>query len=115
MAHFASEAELEAFLGKLNPTYGQYATALWSNGITTQRQLANADKEDLLAAGVTSAIHAKDIKAAAGTQGQVLASRSCLGFANALLYLQPCYIPSCCHLTMYLSLLLFQPCAHWMM
>ncbi|DBB07453.1 TPA: hypothetical protein ACH3X3_008930 [Trebouxia sp. C0006] len=69
MAHFASEAELEAFLGELNPTYGQYATALWSNGITTQRQLANADKEDLLAAGVTSAIHAKDIKATAGTQG----------------------------------------------
>lgn len=69
MAHFANEAELEAFLGELNPTYGQYATALWSNGITTQWQLANADKEDLLAAGVTSAIHAKDIKATAGTQG----------------------------------------------
>ena len=83
MAHFASEAELEAFLGELNPTYGQYATALWSNGITTQRQLANADKEDLLAAGVTSAIHATDIKATAGTQGQVQASRSCLGLASA--------------------------------
>ena len=69
MARFASEAELETFLGKLDPDYGQYASAVWQNGVRTAHQLANADKEDLLAAGVASAIHAKDIKARAGPQG----------------------------------------------
>ncbi|KAL0033260.1 hypothetical protein WJX77_000951 [Trebouxia sp. C0004] len=68
MARFASEAELETFLGKLDQDYGQYASAVWQNGVRTAQQLANADKEDLVAAGVTSAIHAKDIKARAGPQ-----------------------------------------------
>ena len=68
MPRFASEAELETFLGRLDPDYGQYASALWQNGVRTGHQLANADKEDLVAAGVTSAIHAKDIKARAGPQ-----------------------------------------------
>ena len=62
MARFASEAELETFLGRLDPDYGQYASAVWQNGIRTAHQLENADKEDLVAAGVTSAIHANDIK-----------------------------------------------------
>ena len=65
MARFASEAELETFLGRLDPDYGQYASAVWQNGIRTAHQLENADKEDLVAAGVTSAIHANDIKARA--------------------------------------------------
>ena len=62
-------AELETFLGRLDPDYGQYASAMWQNGVRTAHQLANADKENLVAAGVTSAIHAKDIKARAGPQG----------------------------------------------
>ena len=69
MARFASEAELETFLGRLDPDYGQYAPAVWHNGVRTAHQPANADKENLVAAGVTSAIHAKDIKARAGSQG----------------------------------------------
>ena len=69
MARFASEAELETFLGTLDPDYGQYASVVWRNGVKSAHQLANADKEDLVAAGVTSAIHAKDIKARAGPQG----------------------------------------------
>ncbi len=69
MARFAIEAELETFLVKLDQDYGQYASAVWQNGVRTANQLANADKEDLVAAGVTSAIHAKDIKARAGPQG----------------------------------------------
>ncbi len=69
MARFASEGELETFLGKLDPDYGQYASAVFQNGVRTAHQLANADKEDLVAAGVASAIHAKDIKARAGPQG----------------------------------------------
>ncbi|DBA88518.1 TPA: hypothetical protein ACH3X2_004994 [Trebouxia sp. C0005] len=70
MARFASEAELETFLGRLDPDYGQYASAVWQNGVRTPHKLANADKEDLVAAGVTSAIHAKDMKARAGPQGE---------------------------------------------
>ncbi len=69
MARFANEADLETFLVKLDTDYGQYASAVWQNGVKTANQLANADKEDLVAAGVTSAIHAKDIKARAGPQG----------------------------------------------
>jgi hypothetical protein len=69
MARFANEADLETFLVKLDTDYGQYASAVWQNGVRTANQLANADKEDLVAAGVTSAIHAKDIKARAGPQG----------------------------------------------
>ena len=69
MARFANEADLETFLVKLDTDYGQYASAVWQNGVRTPNQLANADKEDLVAAGVTSAIHAKDIKARAGPQG----------------------------------------------
>ncbi|DBB00040.1 TPA: hypothetical protein ACH3X1_013899 [Trebouxia sp. C0004] len=69
MARFASEAELETFLGKLDPDYGQYAYAVWQNGVRTAHQLANTDKEDLVAAGVTSAIHAKDTNAKGGPQG----------------------------------------------
>ena len=69
MACFANEAELETFLVKLDPDYGQYASAVWQNGVRTANELANADKEDPVAAGVTSAIHAQDIKARAGPQG----------------------------------------------
>ena len=42
MARFASEAELETFLGKLDPDYSQFAAALWHNGVRTACQLANA-------------------------------------------------------------------------
>ena len=78
MAPFASEVELETFLGRLDPDYGQYASAVWQNGVRTAHQLANADKEDLVAAGVTSAIHAKDVKARPGPQGQLLTTASCI-------------------------------------
>ena len=67
MARFASQAELETFLGKLDPDYGQYAAAMWQNGVRTAHHLANAEKEDLVAAGAASAIHAKDIRQ--GPQG----------------------------------------------
>ena len=69
MARFATEAQLETFLGRLDLDYGQYASAVWQNGVKTAHQLANADKEDLVAAGVISAIHAKDIKPRAEPQG----------------------------------------------
>ena len=36
MARFAGEAELETFLGKLNPDYSQFASALWQTGVRTR-------------------------------------------------------------------------------
>lgn len=39
MARFASAAELETFLGRLNPYYGKYASALWHNGVNAASQL----------------------------------------------------------------------------
>jgi hypothetical protein len=42
-----------------------YMRPVWQNGVRTAHQPENADKEDLVAAGVTSAIHANDIKARA--------------------------------------------------
>ncbi|DBA89096.1 TPA: hypothetical protein ACH3X1_016269 [Trebouxia sp. C0004] len=54
-----------------------------ADGIRTAHQLENADKEDLVAAGVTSAIHANDIKAraqqATGTLAGALWNLEALG------------------------------------
>ncbi len=70
MGDFAFVGQLEAFLGNLNANYTKYAASLWDTGeVRCQDQVANADKEDLIAAGVTSAIHAKEIKTRARTQG----------------------------------------------
>lgn len=66
MPHFAIEAELETFLGRLNPYYGKYASTLWQHGVNAASQLANADPDALIAAGVTNAIHATDMKVQAG-------------------------------------------------
>ncbi|KAL0017774.1 hypothetical protein WJX77_002060 [Trebouxia sp. C0004] len=70
MGDFATVGQLEAFLCKLNADYTKYAASLWDIGeVRCQDHLANADKEDLISAGVTSAIHATDIRARARTQG----------------------------------------------
>ena len=42
MARFASEQELETFLGRLDPEYSQFATVLWQNGVRILHQFANA-------------------------------------------------------------------------
>ena len=78
MARFASITDLQAFLGRLDQDYAQYAPALWQQGVRRAEQLVNADKQDLMAAGVKSAIHAKDIKSRAGTQGQSVHTCGCL-------------------------------------
>ena len=69
MARFASEAELEAFLGKLDADYAEYASALWHEGINTPRQLANFTEPHYLACGVRRG-HIDDIKASADTTGE---------------------------------------------
>ncbi|KAL3144391.1 hypothetical protein ABBQ32_004145 [Trebouxia sp. C0010 RCD-2024] len=66
MARFASEAELKAFLGKLDADYAEYASALWHEGIKTPRQLANFTEPHYLACGVRRG-HIDDIKARADT------------------------------------------------
>ncbi|DBA92684.1 TPA: hypothetical protein ACH3X1_002895 [Trebouxia sp. C0004] len=64
MARFASEAELETFLGRLDPDYSQFASSLWQNGVRTARQLANATKPLLLSWGLPE-LYIDDIKATA--------------------------------------------------
>ena len=72
MARFGSEAELAAFLGKLDQDYAQYAAALWQAGTRTARQLSNASKHILLSAGLAE-MHIDDIKVCADNAGQQLA------------------------------------------
>lgn len=69
MARFGSEAELAAFLGKLDQDYARYAAALWQTGIRTSRQFSNASKHILLSADLPK-LHKDDIKASAGHAGE---------------------------------------------
>ena len=70
MARFASEAELESFLGRLDPDYSQFASSLWQNGVRTARQLANATKPLLLSWGLLE-LYIDDIKATADRTGEL--------------------------------------------
>lgn len=71
MARFASAAELESFLGKLEPDYAQYTSALWQHQVRTAHQLANASKSLLLSWGLLE-LHLDDIKARANSAGEHL-------------------------------------------
>ena len=71
MARFASAAELESFLRKLEPDYAQYATALWQHQVQTARQLANASKPLLLSWGLLE-LHVDDLKVRANSAGEHL-------------------------------------------
>ena len=71
MARFASITELEAFLRSLDREYGQYSLPLWQNGVRRPEQIANADKQDLMTAGVPLALYATDIIVRAGRPGQL--------------------------------------------
>ncbi|DBB13138.1 TPA: hypothetical protein ACH3X3_005862 [Trebouxia sp. C0006] len=66
MARFASAAELESFLRKLEPDYAQYASALWQHQVRTAHQLANASKSLLLSWGLLE-LHVDNIKARANS------------------------------------------------
>ena len=70
MARFAGEAELETFLGKLDPDYSQFASTLWQTGVRTACQLVNARESILLACGL-SELHIDDIKARADRTGEL--------------------------------------------
>ena len=71
MARFASRAELEAYLQKLDPEYAKYASALWQKQFRTARQLANASKPLLLFCGLVE-LHVDDIQARANGAGKEL-------------------------------------------
>ena len=68
MARFGSEAELAAFLSKLDPDYAQHALALWllQKGIRTPQQLANLSEPHYLACDVPEG-HIDNIKTRADT------------------------------------------------
>ncbi|DBA79685.1 TPA: hypothetical protein ACH3X1_008358 [Trebouxia sp. C0004] len=68
MARFASEEELETFLGRLDPDYSRFAAALCQNGVRKARQLANATKPLLLSYGLPE-LYIDDIKATADRTG----------------------------------------------
>ena len=68
MARFASEAQLEVFLQKLDPDHALYASALWQKVVRTAHQLANADQALLLSWGLQE-LHVSDIQARANTAG----------------------------------------------
>ena len=69
MARFASIAELETFLGRLDPEYSQFASALWQNSVRTVHQLSNAQEPILLSCGLP-ALYIDDIKARADRTGE---------------------------------------------
>lgn len=85
MVRFASEAELKAFLGKLDADCAEYAPALWHEGIKTPRQLANFTEPHYLACDVRKGHY--DIKARAGTTGELLACNT--------LYKRTCWLECC--------------------
>ena len=76
MARFASQAELETFLSRLDPDYSQFASSLWQNGVRTARQLANATKPLLLSWGLPE-LYIGDMKATADTTGELNALKAC--------------------------------------
>ena len=86
MARFASEAELKAFLGKLDAEYAEYAPALWQNGVKTAHQLANARESIMLSCGLPE-LYIDDIKARADTTGELLACNT--------LYMCTCWLECC--------------------
>ena len=81
MARFASEAELETFLGRLDPEYSQFASALWQRGVRTVHQLANAREPILLSCGLPE-LYIDDIKARADSS--VCCTFFCLAHVFAL-------------------------------
>jgi hypothetical protein len=75
MARSGSEAELAAFLGKLDPDYAQYALAWWQKGIRTPQQLADFSEPHHPACDVPEG-HIDNIKARADSTGEQLAYSS---------------------------------------
>ncbi len=91
MARFASEAELETYLGRLDSDYSQFASALWQNGVRTVHQLANAREPILLSCGLPE-LYIDDIKARADRTGEPNALNAC----TLCLIIHRCCLHLCC-------------------
>ena len=76
MARFASQAELETFLSKLDPDYPQFASSLWQTGVRTAHQLAHAREPILLSCGLPE-LYIDDIKARADRTGELNTLSAC--------------------------------------
>ena len=76
MGRFASQAELETFLGRLDADYCQFASALWQNSVRTVHQLASAQEPILLSCGLPE-LYIDDIKARADRTGELNALNVC--------------------------------------
>ena len=76
MARFASVAELETFLGRLDPDYSQFASPSWQNSVRTVHQLANAREPILLSCGLPE-LYIGDIKVRADRTGGPNALKAC--------------------------------------
>ena len=76
MARFASEAELETFLGRLDADYSRFASALWQKGVRTAHQLTNAREPILLSCGLPE-LYIDDIKARADRTGELNTLSAC--------------------------------------
>lgn len=70
MARFASQAELETFLGGPDPDYLQFASALWQKGVKMTHQLAHARDPILLSCGLPE-LYIDDITARADRAGEL--------------------------------------------
>ena len=76
MACFASEEELQTFLGSFDPHYSRYAPTMWQNGVRTAHKLANTPKPFLLSWGLPE-VYIDVIQATAGTTGELNALNAC--------------------------------------
>ena len=88
MACFASEAELQTFLGRLNPDCSLFTSTLWQDGVRTGCQLANIPTPLLLSWGLPE-LYIDDIKATAGTTGALNACIVCSIVHRCCIHLLP--------------------------
>ncbi|GAX78663.1 hypothetical protein CEUSTIGMA_g6101.t1 [Chlamydomonas eustigma] len=65
MTFFKNQSELALFLTRLGPHYLQYSRKLWTLGVRTAQELANATPITLKRAGVLSDLHIDNIRATA--------------------------------------------------
>lgn len=70
MTSFKNSGDLEQYLKRINPDYGQYATGLFSKGVTSSSQLGNASLAVWVECGVTSVQHVEDIRARSKGKGK---------------------------------------------
>ena len=57
MARFASVAELETFLGRLDPNYSQFASALWQKSVRTVLSTCKRSRVNLAVLWSARAVH----------------------------------------------------------